>query len=252
MKKNIEKKLFICFLCSLLLIFITGIIGAQNVEDLRGQARKAFYGGNYNEAEILWKQVAEKGVYEWESNFFLGMIYLYLNQLEEADNYMEKAYNHQPQNYYTLVNHARILYRKEELKSAREKLLEVPEDMRDYNEQYYNVSGLVAMAEREFAQAIEYFNYAVEIEPDNYFVRNNLGLASIRKGDYEQARIHLEHAVDQDPSRPYVYNNLGITYENLNKLDLAKQNYEKALAMNPEYERAKINLQRVISQLDNE
>ena len=232
-------------------IFITINSGYTQTENLVSQARSAFYENNYEEAEKLWLETKDKGINEWEANFFLGMVYLRKDQLQKAANYMDNAYNLRTDDYYTLVNYARILYRKNDYKSAREKLDKVPEDLRDYNEQFYNIHGLLEMAENNLKQAVEYFNKAIKINPKNYYVQNNLGLTLIRTQNYEQAKTHLELAADEKPQKAYVYNNLGISYENLNQLYKAKQSYEKALDLNPDHKKAEINLKRVISKIND-
>lgn len=218
--------------------------------DLIQRARQAFYEGDYTVAEKLWTGVEEQGEYEWEANFFLGMTYLRTDDLNRALEHMSKAYQLRRDNFYTLVNYARILYRTNQLASASEILDQVPEGMREYNEQYFNIRGLVAMARRNLQEAVEMFSTAVEINPKSIYVQNNLGLALIRRGDFFLARNHLEQAVALEPSMPYVYNNLGISYENLGLLEKAKESYQRALELDPDYENAKLNLQRVVSKLN--
>ena len=221
--------------------------GLETVE----KARYAFHAGEYQEAEELWQQVLELENYRWEANFFLGMTYLRLNDYQAGVEYMSEAYQLRPEDYSTLVNYARLLYRNQQREEAREVLQEVPEDMREQDEQYYNLRGLLAMAEDDLERATASLEIAVEINPDNYHVRNNLGLANIRKGNFADAVDHLEEAVAQEPAEAYIYNNLGVAYENLTELEPARENYERALELDPDYERAELNLERVTARLEN-
>ena len=246
-----NKSLILIFILTFTFILITISSGYVQTENLIFQARNAYYKSNYEEAKKLWLEVKNKGINEWEANFFLGMVYLRKDKLQKADKYMDNAYNLSTDDYYTLVNYARILYRKNDYNSAREKLNEVPEDLRDYNEQFYNIHGLLKMAENNFKQAIEYFNKAIGINPENYYIQNNLGLALIRSQNYELAKTHLKSATAQKPQEAYIYNNLGISYENLNQLYKAKESYEKALNLNPDHNKAEINLKRVISKIND-
>lgn len=174
----------------------------------------------------------------WEVNFFLGMINFRKNELNKAADYMEQAYTISDYDYYTLTNYARILYRKNEFETAREKLNLLPEDMQDYNEKYYNLHGLLAMAENNLKEAVNYFEQAHQLNLENYYVLNNLVLAQIRRENFQEAKTHLEKAVTQKPDEAYVYNNLGINYENLGQLEQAKEYYEKALGINPDHYKA--------------
>ena len=228
-------------------IMVSAGEGVETVEE----ARAAFHAGEYQEAEELWQQVLELENYRWEANFFLGMTYLRLNDYQAGVEYMSEAYELRPEDYRTLVNYARLLYRNQQREEAREVLQEVPEDMREQDEQYYNLRGLLAMAEDDLENATAYLESAVEINPDNYHIRNNLGLAYIRKGNFADAVDHLEEAAAQDPAEAYIYNNLGIAYENLTELESARENYEKALELDPDYERAELNLERVAARLED-
>jgi len=147
-----KKPVLVIFMVFLLVTFFALTAAAEEVEEKLWQARSVFYTGEYEEAELLWLELKEED-HIWEANFFLGMTYLRKDSPEEALDHMEVAFNHKPDNYYTLVNYARILHRNNKLESARDILLLVPEDMRKYNEQYYSMRGLLAMAERKLRKS---------------------------------------------------------------------------------------------------
>ncbi len=243
----IEKKsLLVVFTLALLLI--SSSVLASEAEDLLEQARNAYFVGDYQEAESLFIELKEREEFDWEANFYLGMIYLQREELEEADQYMQQAYNLRPDNYFSLVNYARILYRDGHLEEASEMLNQVTEENRTTTESFFNTRGLLAMADEEFEKSIEYFLQAVEINPENYYVLNNLGLALIRTGDFQEAKEHLEKAVEQDPQEAFIFNNMGIVYENLNQLEEARDSYERAVELN--HQQAEENLNRVLERLE--
>ncbi len=221
------------------------------VEDTVSQARIAFSEEDYDRAEELWLEVLDKEIYEWEANFYLGLTYMRQDEMKQAEEYMSEAYEISPEDHSTLINYARILYNRDKLDEALEVLRQVPADLRAEDGRYFNVRGLIAMAQDDMRMAIRSLDTAVEREPDNYFIRNNLGLAHIREGNYEDAVKHLEEAVDMEPRQAYIYNNLGVSYENLNELERAKESYEKALEINPDHPHAGTNLERVLSRLED-
>lgn len=236
---------------TLVLILLTSA-GLAAADDLISRARDEFYRENYEIAEQLWLELLEREGQNWEINFFLGMINLRKNNLDKAADYMEQAYRRADDDYYTLTNYARILYRKNEYEAAQNILDQIPADKQDFNEQYNNLSGLLALAENNPEKAEQYFKQAADLNPENYYVLNNLGLAQIRRGSYEEARDNLKKAVAQQPKEAYIYNNLGISYENLGQLEQAKENYQKALEIDPEHHRAEMNLNRVLSQINEQ
>jgi len=236
------------FLLAALIFFGSVMAGENPVEE----ARQAFHRGDYEQAEELWKEVSELEGYEWETGFYLGLIYLRLEDYELAAEEMDRAFELRPEDYATAVNYARILYNKEEIERAGEVLDRIPEDRRRSDEQYYNIRGLLAMSEGELERAFEAFASSVNIEPDNIHVRNNFGLALMRQNRYEEAIEHLEYAADMEPEIAYIYNNLGVSYENLDRLKEARDSYERALEIDPDHPRAGANLERVEALLEDQ
>lgn len=234
-----------------LIFTLTATSSIMAVEELVQEGRIAFHEGNYRQAEEVWLEVLEADNYNWEANFFLGMTYLRLNDYQNAADYMEDAYQIRSQDYSTIVNYARILYNQDEIDEARNILMELPAELRRSDEQYYNIRGLLAMAEENLDLAASSLEVAAEINPENYHVRNNLGLTLIRDNRYEEAIRHLEQAVEQEPEIAYIYNNLGVAYENLGRLQDARDAYEQALEIDPDYISAELNYDRVQSRLEN-
>ncbi|MFW6308609.1 MAG: tetratricopeptide repeat protein [bacterium] len=244
-----NKQIFILiFALLLILISASPTYAKTSIE----QARTAFYERNYKQAEELFLELNNEENYQWETNFFLGMIYLRTDELQKAVDYMEEAYKLTPEDYYTLVNYARILYRSKNYQAAREKLDEVSADQRNNDEQYNNLLGLLELEDDNLKKAVDFFEQALEINPENYYVQNNLGLTLISQGDFQKAKQHLKKAVAQKPTEAYIYNNLGICQENLNQLQQAKESYEQALELNPDHKKAEVNLNRVLSKINNQ
>ncbi len=95
------------------------------------------------------------------------------------------------------------------------------------------VSSLLDQATQERSQGREYENY--------------LGLAfkRISAGDFDAARIYAHKAISLNPDRPEAFTLLGGLYEaRSNRLE-AEKNYRVALALDPSFEPAQKNLDRV-------
>jgi Flp pilus assembly protein TadD len=80
-------------------------------------------------------------------------------------------------------------------------------------------------------------------------IHNNLGLLYVSMKKPEQAVDALETAVELfgDEVPHYVFNNLGLAYEAAGDLEDARDAFEQALAANPTYSRARVNLERVLT-----
>jgi len=81
-------------------------------------------------------------------------------------------------------------------------------------------------------------------EYDNYL---DLALKRINRGQFDAARIYAHKAISIDSDRPEGFNLLGGLHEaRSNRLE-AEKNYRVALALNPSYQPAQKNLDRVTS-----
>lgn len=233
----------------MLLPFSTSVLAEEG--DILQQGRQAYYERRYEAAQELLLKIHDAEGYIWSANYYLGLTFMRQNKLSEAAYHMDKAYEERPQCYWTLTHYARILYRDGKHQEARTILAQVPEDKRETDEMYYNLHGLLAMAGNDLPQAVESFKKATEINPDNYYVLNNLGLALIRSFEFQKAQDYLLKTLAFDPPEAYIYNNIGITYENLQDYHKAKEYYEKSLEKDPNHERAAMNLQRILSKLQD-
>ena len=72
-----------------------------------------------------------------------------------------------------------------------------------------------------------------------------MGYLYILNNRYNEARDVLEKAVNLNPPVAYIYNNLAISHENLSEYEKARQYYQQALEVDPGYEKARINLERI-------
>lgn len=81
---------------------------------------------------------------------------------------------------------------------------------------------------RYWANDINLWSRAIEVQPYNAFALNNLGFNYWVKEDYETARLYLERAYSFAPANRFPMINLGVTYYELNRCDLAVEHYLRA------------------------
>ena len=79
--------------------------------------------------------------------------------------------------------------------------------------------------------ALRYIKKAVELKPDNGFIRDSLGWVYYRLGRLEEARIELEKALELEPDDPSIHDHLGDVYRSLHKYDKAHKAYRQALKL---------------------
>jgi len=85
---------------------------------------------------------------------------------------------------------------------------------------------------------IEYYNRAIELNPENAKAYNNRGLAYMNLEEYEKAISDYNKAIELNPEDADVYNNRGDAYRNLKEYEEAIGDYNKAIELNPEHANA--------------
>ncbi len=91
-------------------------------------------------------------------------------------------------------------------------------------------------------KAAEFFEKAIEINPDSAEAHYNLGVAYGNLDMFQKAVKAYKRAVDLDPGHEKAYCNLGITYEEEGNYKKAIEVYEKAIGLNPDSAELYLNL----------
>jgi hypothetical protein len=71
------------------------------------------------------------------------------------------------------------------------------------------------------------------------------GMTILRNQEYQNEIALWESTAVLSPGKPRVHNNLGYAYEQAGRLAEARQEYSMAIRLNPEYRKAKDNLERI-------
>lgn len=114
----------------------------------------------------------------------------------------------------------------------------------EYNE------GLAFLKQKQYDLAIEKFNKAKEINPENYSYSTLISWANFLKNRDDMDTINksisaIEYDITQDPTNPESYYYLGSIYKHINELRKAEINFSKAVEHDPDFVEAKREL-RVI------
>ncbi|TKJ29361.1 hypothetical protein CEE39_09230 [bacterium (candidate division B38) B3_B38] len=104
----------------------------------------------------------------------------------------------------------------------------------------YSEMGDIDRARREFQEVIRAKAYATpEVA---YF---NLGKLSLTEKNYEEAIFFFQKALESNPKLPKVHERRGFTYELMGKLEEAEKEYQEALKLEPKMIEANYNLAMV-------
>lgn len=106
---------------------------------------------------------------------------------------------------------------------------------------FNNLAGLLAEQGR-YAEAIVYYDRALEIQPDYDEARANLGNALAAQGKTDEAIAQYREALRANPNSMVAHHNLGLALVKQGKIDEALEHYRRAVEINPGFLEGQNNL----------
>ena len=97
----------------------------------------------------------------------------------------------------------------------------------------YNELGLNLMQQGRYAEAIDYFDKALSLEPSSVAVLINKGISYDMLGNFDMAIQTFDKALEINPNDSDVLGEKGYTLMNNRNYDEALLNFDKALNINP-------------------
>ena len=110
--------------------------------------------------------------------------------------------------------------------------------MRDVHDAY--VTGFRYLEQKEFDKALEEFDRAFNLNPQNEHVHHGLGLCYQYKKQLGRARDEFLESVRINPQNEHVHQSLGFCYKDLKQFDDAIREFKEVLEINPENENSYI------------
>jgi len=95
--------------------------------------------------------------------------------------------------------------------------------------------GLALATQGKPAEAIQQYERALQLKPDDFVAHNGLGVALAGQGKLAEAIQQFERALPLKPDDARVYFNLAVALANQGKLLEAIPQYERALQLKPDY-----------------
>jgi tetratricopeptide (TPR) repeat protein len=102
----------------------------------------------------------------------------------------------------------------------------------------YNLRGMVFIHETRNEEAINNFNKAIELDPDYADAYVNRGWAFMSEGKNKEAINDFNKAIELDPDYAVAYNGRGIYFTNQERNDEAINDLNKAIELKPGYAEA--------------
>lgn len=95
------------------------------------------------------------------------------------------------------------------------------------------IKGVEAYQSKDYKKAVEYYEKAIELDPNNSRIHNNLGNVLDDLGRHEEAIKKYKRAIELDSNNDKAYYNLGIVLGELKQSEEAIKMYEKAITIAP-------------------
>lgn len=97
------------------------------------------------------------------------------------------------------------------------------------------IGSAVVEARGDYAEGMRQYLKALELDPENPALLNDLGWLSYKTHRYPEAVAALEKAAALDPHNPMIQTNLGLAYQKAGRADQAVTRLEQAVAIDPKY-----------------
>ena len=213
-----------------------------------------------------------------------GVVNYAQGNFAEAAGYLERFVKARPDNLGASKLLAKVLLRRGEPTAAIDLLLPLVNANLD-DPEIYSTLGLAYLRNRQHADAIVMFERVLRLRPGNTEVRTRLGLTRLARGQTDAAIrelqaamssdlsateagivlgvLHLQHGrfqqaldtaeilIEREPANPFPHNLAGGAQLALGDIAAARASFERALAGDPSYQPAQLNLARLEAQLGN-
>jgi protein O-mannosyl-transferase len=117
-----------------------------------------------------------------------------------------------------------------------------------YDEVTLNALGAIAIAEKNYTAALEYFRRCVSVDPNFSSGYNNIGRSYLEMGRLPDAIPNFKRAVELEPGNPTFLNNYGIALLRSGDAANARIEFQRVLAIEPNNPTARGELSRLGTQ----
>ncbi|MFC1845045.1 tetratricopeptide repeat protein [Thermodesulfobacteriota bacterium] len=187
--------------------------------------------------ELLKQQIGDSVTRKPSFYILLASLYKENDDIEHARKIYDESLKLYPEDVDLLYNYGIFLEKTGESKVAMtimEKVIALDPD----NGAALNYVGYTwADNNRNLEKALKYIRKAVELMPDDGYIRDSLGWVYFKMGDDEQAIIELEKASEMVKDDPVIKEHLGDVYLRNNQPEKAMTAYEASYDLYEEQEK---------------
>jgi len=105
--------------------------------------------------------------------------------------------------------------------------------------------GFISASAGDAMSAIGYYKRSLDIDKNDTVVQNSLASVYRSQKEFASAKMHLNDSLEIDDTNPITYYNYANLLCDMGNEDVAMDMYTKAIELNPEFQEAKLELQRL-------
>jgi tetratricopeptide (TPR) repeat protein len=204
----------------------------------------AYRARKYADATAIFEGYTERRPANPWGHYMLGLSAWKAGDLAKSEQAFEKALSIDPHHVKSLVNRSRVFIEQKRHDEAVDGLVRASE-IEPESSEVFRLLGRTYHAQRKTDEAIDAYRQAIDLNERDAWSLNNLGLLLLESRRAEEALPLLTSAVELRKDVPEFHNNLGMALEHTGRFTPAATAYADALAADPNYEKAKRNLERV-------
>ncbi len=209
-------------------------------------ANHYIYTGQWDKAE---KALLDAKRFTSNEAFYLAsktLLHVAKREYKEAIVYQKEVAANAKRGRAPAYNNLAFLYRSiGEYKKAEALLQEILDNDAGYADVYYNLAEVYRAVGR-FDAAKAAFREALKRRPDNLRMAAAYAAMLVDRGELSTAVSVYETQLEMYRDDPGLLNNLGIVYKKMHRLDEAQAAFERAVASDPRYLKARLNLGGVL------
>jgi tetratricopeptide (TPR) repeat protein/peroxiredoxin len=183
---------------------------------------------------------------EFPRNYLsLGSVYYQRGYYEQAGDFFRRALDHDASSAEALYGLGSVYLQQQkndEAQRAFERATQLRASYPGTLPNAWNNLGLLAAHEQRMAEAVSYFEKALQVSPDHPIALLNLGNAFRQMRRWDEARATLQKAAAVEPENPEANYGLAMVYAQLNDSETAYEYLQSALKLRPDYPEALNNL----------
>ena len=206
--------------------------------------KAAFADRKYADATAIFEGYTSQRPRNVWGHYMLGLSAWKSGDLARAEGAFETALGIEPTHVKSLLNLSRVFIEQKKTDAALERLTRAAE-IDPNSTEVQRLLGRTYHTQGKKDEAVEAYRRAIELNELDAYSMNNLGLLYLEMKRPAEALPLFVNAVDLRKDVAAFHNNLGMALEHTGHFEDAALAYSNALGVDPVYEKAQKNLERV-------